>query len=426
MFYEELLHFTWQHQFFNREDLQTESGEALFIIRPGNLNTHSGPDFFNGQIRIGSIIWVGNIEIHLKSSDWYAHHHQNDTAYSKVILHVVWEHDREVFQENGNPIPVLVLKGRVRKKLIENYNRLQKQKSWIPCEKEIKDVDQLAKIQMLDRMMIDRLERKAKRIEQLLSMHKNDWEAVFYQLTARYFGFKVNALPFELLAVNTPYSLFRKYLHQEIALNALLYGQAGFLEKDIKDEYHQLLKREYVHLKRLHHLVPMEQSLWKFMRMRPSNFPTIRISQFINLFRQNSRIFDSLRSCSSLQEINQLLNIQANSYWDSHYQFGKKSSKQSKKLLGNNARDSLIINMLVPLLFTWLKFHGREKPEKAIELLFQLKAENNQVIRKWKNTGLAIQSAHDSQAALQLKEEFCDIKKCLNCSIGNAILKSFS
>lgn len=424
MISEELLHYVWQHQFFNREDLKTEEGEQVQIVRPGNLNTHSGPDFFNGQIYIGDLLWVGNVEIHIRSSDWFKHHHQEDPAYSKLILHVVWEHDQEVVKTNGTFLPVLVLKGRVKRKLIEQYTQLKASKSWIACEHHLRAVEPIYVQQMFNRMAIERLQNKSKRIEQLLQLHKNDWEAVFYQLLARSFGFKVNALPFELLAVNIPFTILRKYQNDEMKFNALFFGQAGFLNTTPLDEFQAKLHKEYQHLKRLHQLTSLEVSIWKFLRMRPSNFPTLRIAQFVQFFLVHKRPFENIRLASSIEELHQLLAVGVHPYWRNHYHFGKKFQQGKNRPVGKASREVIIINSVVPILFTWLKTQGKGDPAEVLDILQRLKSEDNSISRGWKEKGIQVESAFDSQACLQLKQTFCTLKKCLNCTIGNAILKA--
>lgn len=424
MFDESLLHFIWQHQLFNRENLRTEAGEELQIIRQGSLNAHGGPDFFNGQIRIGEMLWVGNIELHLNSSHWYTHQHQHDPAYDKVILHVVWDHDKEVFRSGGLIIPVLALNGLVKKSLIDNYHQLRGAKKWIPCEDQFMQVDSAFRRQMLDRMLINRLERKSKRIEQLLSLHKNDWEAVFYQLMARYFGFHLNALPFELLAIHTPFQFIRPYFHRPFQLKALLFGQAGFLTSQLKCPYHQKLKREYAYLCKLHHLKPMDVSIWKYLRMRPSNFPELRIAQFADLLTRYHRPFSKVQTANSLAQIHGLLSLDAGDYWSRNSRFGVKRKKAIVPLMGKSSRESLIINVIVPLLFCWSRNRLFEEPNKVLEILSELPAEQNSQIRKWQKLGWKAKSAMDTQAIMELRAQYCELKKCLTCTVGNVILKN--
>ncbi len=423
MIKEELLHYLWQHQFFNKNDLFTQTGEKIEIVHPGSLNKHSGPDFFNAQVRLDNLLWVGNVEIHCNSSDWYKHQHQDDKAYTKLILHVVWKHDREVYRSDGSLLPVLVLNGRVKKKLIDQYDQMLSSMSWVPCANLLDSVPSIYIEQMLNRMAIERLERKADRIQQLLKLHKNDWESVFYQLLARAFGFKVNALPFELLAVHTPFKLVRKCNHSKIKLSALLFGQAGFLESQSLDEYHEKLKGEYQFLKRLFHLKPMDASLWKFLRMRPSNFPTRRIAQFIELYFQQSKLFAQVQRSSSILDLKDLFEIELDQYWFKHYHFGKQLRKGEVKKLGSISKEILIINVIVPMLFCWQKVHAKSEPEEVLRILEQLAAENNSIIRGWRSVGLKIENAFDSQAALELKQAFCMSKKCLQCTIGSKLLR---
>ena len=424
MFDESLIHFIWQHQLFNRENLRTEAGKELRIIRQGSLNSHGGPDFFNGQIRIGEMLWVGNIELHLKSSDWYKHDHHYEAAYDKVILHVVWEHDRDVFRKDGILIPVLTLKGRVKKKLIDNYHHLRIARKWIPCEDEFMKVEPAYRRQLLDRMLIARLERKSKRVEQLLSLHKNDWEAVFFQLLARYLGFNVNALPFELLSINTPFRFLRKYQDRPLQLKALLFGQAGFLTVEVDCEYHQRLKSEYDYLCKLHHLKAMEASVWKHLRMRPLNFPEIRIAQFSDLLLSYHRPFTHLQALSSLNEMHQFLMLNAGPYWAKHSRFGVKRKKRKDGLMGKASREILMINVIVPLLFCWSKNRSAEKPYDVLEILSELPAEQNVIIRGWEKIGWKAESAMDTQAAMELRAQHCKLKKCLNCTVGTSILNA--
>jgi hypothetical protein len=273
-------------------------------------------------------------------------------------------------------------------------------------------------------MAYERLEQKAERIKQLLYLHTNDWERVFYQLTARAFGFKVNALPFELLAVNTAYPLVRKYRNSLFKLEALLFGQAGFLEDRPLDAYQKELTAEYRYLKKLHHLQAIDRSLWKFMRMRPSNFPTIRIAQWAALLHQNSRPFISIQNSPELSSIRSIFRAQPSDYWHRHYDFGKKDPRSARKIMGESSIDILIINVVVPLLFCWMKEHSHHNPQSCLDILDQIPAERNKYVRQWEKLGVEFRTAVDSQACLQLKTNHCELKKCLTCTIGNAILKN--
>lgn len=420
---EELLHFVWQHQFFNRKDLKTQDGQPLLIKRAGTLNRHSGPDFFNGQIRIGSILWVGNIEIHCRSSDWIAHRHQLDPAYQKVILHVVWEHDREIYLASGQKLSVLELKGLIKKQLIEKYQELQKSKAEIPCEKYLPELEPIYPLNMLDRCLLERVESKSDRISQILQQNQNDWESTFYQLLSKYFGFKVNAIPFELLAIQTPYSLVRKYCGRERSMQALFFGQAGLLQTGKGDEYYLSLKSEYEHLKRLHKLQAIDPSLWKFMRLRPSNFPTIRIAQLASFFASLSRPFIAICQMEKIEEMKKPFRFNIPEYWRSHSKFNTPIKRLRRGTLGEASIDAIIINVIVPILFSWNRSHSLKDDVKLLELLKEVKSENNRIVRSWEKKGLMAESAFDSQALIELKQSYCEEKKCLNCIIGSAMLK---
>lgn len=422
---ENFLHYIWKFQLFNKSNLTLTSGEKVSIKSPGISNSNSGPDFFNGQIQIGKIIWAGNIEIHVNSSDWFLHQHQNDQAYSKLILHVVWVHDREVMNENNTPIPTLELKGKVNRKLLENYNWLKSNENWIPCQQEINTINQTHTYQMMNRVLVERLEKKSKRVERLLMQNNNDLEATLYCSLAKYFGFKVNAIPFELLANSTPFSLLLKCNANKTRINALLFGQAGMLDEKLDDEHYELLKEEYQFLKNKFKLKSLHPSMWKFMRMRPSNFPTIRIAQFAELYSKTPYLFQKILESHSTDQLRKLFEISLDSYWDNRYHFKKTSSKKMVKSFGKASIDILIINVIIPLLFTYGTKSGQEDlKDKSIRWLETLPKEHNKVTKKWSELQVTIKSAFESQALLELKASYCDSKNCLNCTIGNAILKS--
>ena len=421
---EDLLQYIWNFQLFNPIELVTTENEMVQVVRAGAQNFHSGPDFFNGQVRIGETLWVGNIEIHIKSSDWKKHNHQNDIAYSKIILHVVWEDDDPVFQENGERVATIELNGRVKKSVFDKFNQLQNAKTWIPCESEIKNVDEFAKIQAIERKLIERLESKSNRINQILQLRKNDWEATLYQLLAKYFGFKVNAVPFELLANTIDFNLVRKHRTNEHQLFALFFGQAGFLHSGLKGSFPIELFKEYSFLANKYQLQALDSSIWKFMRMRPLNFPTIRIAQFIGLFVKSPNLFQAILEAEELIDLQKLFKIEPHGYFDSHYRFDVPASKKQKKPIGNASIDILLINVIIPILFNYGKQTDNEKfQSRAIAFLQAIKAEKNSITKKWQELEMPLTSAYDSQALIQLKNEDCSNKKCLTCTIGMAILK---
>jgi hypothetical protein len=421
---EELLHYVWKFQLFNLLDLMTTEHESVQVIKSGSQNFDAGPDFFNGQVKIGATLWVGNIEIHTKSSHWFLHKHQFDENYSKIILHVVWEDDQSVVQQNGQKVPTIELKGLIQKSVFDKYDVLQNSRTWIPCESEIGKVDQFTKVQVIERMMIDRLETKSNRLNQILSLTKNDWEASLFQLLAKYFGFKVNAVPFELLATSIDFNIIRKYRNNEKQLLALLFGQAGFLNENLNGNFPQELNREYLFLANKHQLHALGQNVWKFMRMRPSNFPTIRIAQFASIFANNLNLFQSILEAESVDQLYDKFKVSAYEYFNSHYQFDIPAAKNEVKYLGKSSVDVILINVVIPLLFNYGRQMADETiQDRALSFLQEIKWEKNAITKKWKDLGMPISTAYDSQALIQLKNENCSNKKCLSCAIGTAILK---
>jgi len=425
MFKEDFLHYIWKYKLFNTSELLTQNNEQIEIINFGTHNTDAGPDFFNGKIKIGDTIWAGNIELHINSSDWIKHKHQTDKAYNNVVLHVVYNNDKAILDKDWNELPTLELKGLVSQKLIAKHNNLVGQSgSDIPCGNQIKNVDQFTIDSWLNRLAIERLERKSIEIEETLKLNKNNWEETFYQYLFKYFGLKVNALPFELLAKNTPLKTIEKH-NNIFSIEALLYGQAGYLEEDIEDEYYQKLKKEYVFLKAKFELKPLEKSIWKMLRLRPSNFPTIRISQLANLLNNHTRFFSKVVEAESIKELQAYFKMQASEYWNTHYQFGEKVKSEQGKKLGIATINNIIINVIVPFTFVYGKAKQDEKlVDKSLKLLESIKAENNSIIKSWLDLGVKSSNAMQTQSLLELKNNYCSQKKCLTCSIGNEILQN--
>ena len=422
---EEFLHFIWKFKYFNLSDLKLTNGESLEIIRSGSANQHAGPDFFDARLKIGNTKWAGNVEIHLKSSDWYRHQHENDPLYDQLILHVVWEDDRPVSRRDGSLIPTLILKGKVSRMMLEKYTEWKKNPKWVPCGKDLKAVSTVIKQQQIDRMLIARLEEKSRRIEEILALNQQDWEATLYHILAKYFGFKVNAVPFELLTASTPFSLLRKYQSKPKQLTALLFGQAGFLKAACKGSYPMSLKKEYEFLKNKHNLQAMDASAWKFMRMRPANFPTIRLAQFAELYSRHIHLFQKLKESGKLASLMELFQLETHSYWESHYRFDVPAARKTKKRLGKTSIELLMINAVIPVLFTYAAMHDKiEMKQKVLTYLQQLPLEKNRLIRGWSKYKMPMENAYDGQALIQLKNSLCDQKKCLNCGIGTQLLKN--
>lgn len=421
---ENILHFIWKYKLFNPLGLCTKDGDALQLMNFGTHNLDSGPDFFNAKIKIAETLWAGNIEIHIKSSDWLKHQHQKDKAYDNVILHVVWEHDTPIYRTDQTLLPVLELKNLVNFQIIANYESISQNNYWIPCEAQVKLVDDFDKHQCLDRMLTERLEEKSTLIKDIYKAYKNSWEDTFYTVLAKSFGFKVNALPFELLSKNLPQLILAKHKNSALQVEALVFGVAGFLEGKLQDEYPAKLKSEFQFLRAKYQLNVVDVSLWKFSKTRPDNFPTVRLGQFAALVLQSQHLFSKIIAIKNKDEYSTLFkNLPINSYWEQHYMFDKEVAKRSVKI-GSSSVDNILINALAPLLF----FYGQEIGDKefidlAFNLLLNIKAEENIITRGFKERGFNVASSFDSQAIIHLKKSYCDKKKCLNCGIGLKIIK---
>lgn len=408
---------------FDLSNLQTTEGEAITIQKFGNHNYHAGPDFLNAKIQIGETLWAGNVEMHLDASEWVAHKHQDDPAYNNVILHVVMDEDRPIFRQSGERIPCLEIKKRIPLKLVNVYQKLLHNEHWIPCQHHFFSVKELTKNLWLDRMLVERLEVKTQIIEETLERNNGNWEETFYQFLAKNFGVRVNGEPFAALAASIPLLTLAKHKNNVFQLEALLFGQAGLLEKEFEDDYPNRLKKEYEFLQKKHSLQPIAGVSWKFLRMRPANFPTIRIAQFATLIHQSVHLFSKILEVEKVKQVERLFKVQLSDYWLNHYVFDKESTARNKRL-GKNAIQLLIINTIVPFLF----LYGKRKADstfkdKALRLLEEIAPEKNSTIEKWKGLGMNPDSAYQTQALLQLKNEYCTPQRCLECGIGGAILK---
>jgi hypothetical protein len=377
---EDFLHFIWKYKRFDFRHLITTHGEPIEILSTGDHNHNSGPDFFQAKIKIGDTLWVGNVEIHLKSSDWNRHRHQFDESYDNVILHVVYDHDEEITDSKGRQIPTLVLKELIPSHLIQDYENIIKSKNTIPCQNLIHQVDDFVFSHWIDRLVIERLERKSETIEALLNQCNQDWQEAFYRQIAYGFGLKVNAEGFLKLSENLPLLVLGKHKDHLFQVEALLFGQAGMLNDDLEEDYPNKLKQEYDFLRKKFSLSPMSQTHWKFMRLRPSSFPTIRIAQFAQLIHQSSNLFSKILASESPEQIRSFFQVEASEYWQTHYRFGK-VSQAKKKTIGEKTLDLILINTVVPFLFVY----GRKKKQQqyidmALGLLESIPAEKNNII----------------------------------------------
>jgi Protein of unknown function (DUF2851) len=415
---ERLLQYIWQLQYFNKKELQISSGESLQIIHPGQWNIHQGPDFLQATIIVDQTRWIGNIELHVQTSDWLRHAHQNDKNYNSVILHVVWYDDKELKETN---IPVLALQDKVPKLLLSQYEGWMKNPVFIPCEQQITTVSSITWTGWKEGLLIERLQQKTEKIQGYLRQTNHHWEETFWWLIARNFGIKVNAGAFETIARSLPINILVRHKSQIIQLEALLMGQAGLLEKEFEEKYPVMLKKEYSFYKTKYKLRPIHEPI-HFLRMRPENFPTIRLAQLAMLIHQSSHLFSRVLEIATVTELKKLLAVTANDFWHYHYVPDEISPFKPKKL-GRQMISSIIINSIVPIVFAF--GHTQRKnhyKDKALQWLEEIDAEKNGIVARFAGLGLPIQSAFDTQAILQLKEEYCDKRRCLDCSIGNFLL----
>lgn len=422
MMKEDFLHYLWKFKKFDTVNLKTFNKEDIGISNAGQYLELAGPDFFNAQITIGSQKWAGNVEIHLKSSDWYVHHHEKDAAYENVILHVVWEHDAEIFCKNNIEIPVLELKNYVDKTTLDNYELLMKPKSWIFCEKELNTVDRFVVKNWQERLFFERLERKSEPIQELLAQTNNDWEAVLFCLLAKNFGLNTNGDVFLEISSSIPFSIIRKESFEQENLEALLFGNSGLLDSEKEDNYYKDLKYRFDYLSNKYQIERRVFEPVQFFKHRPDNFPTIRLSQLASLYHIEQNLFSKISSVQSLAAVYELFKVDAFYYWQDHYQFDKISPKKRKRL-SKSFIDLIVINTIIPILFAFARSQGKEISENIMELINQIAPEKNAIIEKFKSFGIKSVNAFDTQSLLQLKKGYCNKGKCLECAIGIQLLK---
>ena len=420
---EDFLHYIWQFKKFDFSNLETVQGEKLILFNSGHYLQLAGPDFFNSQLSIGEQKWAGNVEIHLKSSDWYVHHHENDSNYDNVILHVVWEHDTEVFRKDNSEIPVLELRKYVSKQTLEKYLNLSSLKSWIFCEKEIATIDDFIFKNWQEKLFFERLERKSIPIQKILQETENDWETALFCLLAKSFGLNTNGEIFFKIAQSIPFSIIRKESFEVENLEALFFGRSGLLDFDNEDSYFKDLKFRYGYAITKYKLQQVYVDPIQFFKHRPDNFPTIRLSQLANLYHISKNLFSSIINAQSLPEFYTIFNVEVSEYWKTHYQFDKISPKKKKALTASFV-DLLLINTIIPIKFAYAQSQGKDISEELIALLESIPAEKNVIIEKYSDFGIKAKNAFETQALLQLKNEYCNQKRCLECGIGLELMKS--
>ena len=418
---EEFLHFIWKHQLCQKESLFTTDGDSLQISQPGFHNTHAGPDFFDARIRIGDTRWAGNIEIHQKASDWNKHGHQHDPVYRNTILHVVAESDVQVYNDLGSIVPVLVIKW--PQWIENNYETLIKSHDWISCASLLYQVDPFRIRFFLNGIVVERLKQKIDTISNVLAETKEDWGETFYFMLARNFGLRENALPFEMVARSLPQSVLARHHDSLFQIEALFFGQAGLLGDELfGDEYYIELRKEYRFLAVKYGLKPIAGHIWKFMRMHPGNFPTIRLAQFAALVHHSRGLFTAVIEANNLEDLQQLFTITASEYWDTHYSFNKPSVNK-KKAFGDQIFRLIVINVVVPFYFLYGDNQNKLLlKDRALEILEHLPAENNSAINRWASAGIVAANALESQGLLQLQRNYCEPKRCLDCTIGHKII----
>lgn len=416
---ERLLHFIWQFRYFKTNALCTTDGQVLEIVHVGELNTNQGPDFSNARIKIDNTLWAGAIELHLKTSDWIKHGHTGDGHYEKIVLHVVWEHDSATLPNN---IPVLALQNRVPNFMLEQYAHWMGSRQAVPCNALASSVSSLTWTTWKDRMLAERLQEKMSDITRHLHQTNNHWEEVFWRMLCRYFGGAVNGESFDQLAVSLPVQILSKHKNQINQLEALLLGQAGLLHKGFKESYPKMLFAEYQFLQKKYGLKVINKPP-SFLRMRPANFPTIRLAQLAILIKNSHHLFSQLKEAKELSAVWKLFDVTANDYWNDHF----KPDEPANYLLKNIGRQTMhiiAINAIVPVLFVYGKLQADEgQCIKALQWLEQIPAEKNQVIAPFQQMNAGIENAHDSQALIQLRQQYCDARRCLECSVGSAIFK---
>ena len=421
---EEFLYYLWAYYLAGKSFTGTR-GENILIEKTGLRNIDSGPDFFNGRIRVDNTLWAGNIEMHVKASDWLQHGHQNDIAYDNIVLHVVYEADISIKRQNGDLIPTLELKGKFDENIFRKYQGFILSDQWIPCQNDIVHVNHFELRNWLYRLSIERLEEKSRLVLNSLASNKSDFNEVFYIHLLRSFGFKTNSDAFEQLGRSLPYLILARHKANLPQLEALLFGQAGLLRGDFKDHYPKQLKTEYQFLAQKYSLKPLNAGIWKFMRMRPANFPSIRMAQFAQMIYQSSGLIHKIMEAERLPDVIDLFRATASPYWQNHFRFDH-LSPSSSKALGKSSIHLILINTIIPFVFVYGQYMQDEAlKEKALNWLVELPAEKNSITGHFTDLGVVSRDAMQSQALIQLKNSYCNKKRCLQCSIGHQLIKTY-
>ena len=429
---EKLLHYVWKHKLLPLQQLETTDGRTVEVIDPGQHNSKdSGPDFFNSKLKIQDTLWVGNVEIHDKASDWHLHGHDHDSAYDNVVLHVVGTADKEVQTTKGEWVPQMVLQ--VPEHVKDNYEELLEEDAYPPCYRIIPQLPSIMVHSWMASLQTERLEQKTKAIEKRAKRKNGDYEAAFFTTLARNYGFGINGDAFEMWAQNLSLGAVMHHRDSLFQIEAIFMGQAGLLDEETiperyrkdadEDGYFAKLKSEYEYLAHKFSMTPVDSKIWRFLRMRPQNFPHIRISQLANMYYEGNLNLSRLIECTTIEQLQELLKTKVTPYWETHYTFGSTSTRTQKNL-SQSSINLLMINTAIPMMFAYGRHTMNEELcNRAFDLLEQLKPENNYITRMWQTCGLLVRSAGDSQALIQLKKEYCDKRDCLRCRIGYEYLK---
>lgn len=426
---EDFLHYVWQQQYFDKQALCTETGEEVTVLHPGFHNTDAGPDFLNARLQLGEVEWNGSVEIHLRASDWHRHQHQTDARYDQVVLHVVLTDDQPVLRTDGTSIPTLALAGRIPLEMLQTYQQLQAAPpASLPCAPFLSQIPEITRLSMVDRALLERMERKAATVQLIYQQLDNDWEATAWHVLAAGFGFKKNTEPLARLAKVLPLRILRRHRHDLLQTEALLLGQAGFLsgvqqQEDVADDYVQKLQAEYEFLRHKYALenTGLKEHEWNFLRMRPANFPTVRLAQLAALLHARPLLFDALLSAQNVAMLEQFFSAASSAYWHTHYRPGRAGKVP---VLGRSSMHLLITNVVVPLRVAYARSVGQtDQVEAALHLLTELPAEKNHVLTLYDGLPFTHRTAADSQGLLMLATAYCQPLRCVECAIGSRILR---
>ena len=421
---EDYLHYLWEFQKWNNGSLFTTEGLPVTVLSPGSHNFLSGPDFFNSRVVIAKQEWAGNVEIHINSSHWFAHGHQEDAAYEGVILHVVWEHDREIFRSDGSAIPVLEIKSIVDSKSIRDYENLidPQRRKWINCENEFPGFDDFTLKNWLERLYIERLEKKSEKIFKILEKSAGDWEEVLFKMLARNFGLNINGEAFKSIADSIPFSVVRKLSRHPGHLEAALLGQAGLLDQDYQEDYFRQTRDIFSFTQKKFGLRTEGILPVRYFRLRPDNFPEIRLAQLAAVYEKGESLCSNVIAAKEAADIRTFFDVEVADFWNCHYTF-KSGHKPRKKMMTAAFLDLLLINTVVPVKFCYLKKRGTGNAEELLEIMMATPPEKNKIISNFREVRPAIsENALESQALLELKKEYCDRNRCLSCTLGLKVL----